>query len=211
MKLLKKVNVIEVKRAFIVSQLVRLARGKRRYLGLLSKSDFKKKLKAAKTKVFKLKEEKLDKIIANEWKKRLKAYNSSEWYLGEVSTNKIGVWKRAGGLPLSWTNGSLKATAQKVKHAFDTSPKLVKKRARHSIYNILETNVVELQKEKYLFPIIFKSGTGTKGRKGLRTSMRGDIDDGCMRAVALTIFGFKRIKAYIGYPKNIKNNLASSK
>ena len=38
------------------------------------------------------------------------------------------------------------------------------------------------------------------GRKRLKRKMKGDIDDGCMRSIALTIKGAKTIKAYIGIP-----------
>ncbi|MEK7106124.1 MAG: hypothetical protein AAB895_02085 [Patescibacteria group bacterium] len=203
MKKFKKVNVIEVKRCFVMSQLIRHQKGKKRYLGLISEKEFNKKLTIAKEKTLKLSEKKLDKIIHDEWKKRLKAYNNSDWYIGEVSPGEIGVWKRAGGLPLECTNGSLKDTAQKVKYYLNKNPKFLKKRSRHTIFNMLSTNVGKLQKEKYLFPIIFKSGTGTNGRKKLTKVLKGDIDDGCMRSIALTIAGARSIKAYIGFPKKI--------
>ena len=62
----------------------------------------------------------------------------------------------------------------------------------------------EIQKEKYLLPIIFEGGKGTRGRKRLKRQMKGDIDDGCMRSIALTISGVDRIKAYIGIDKKAK-------
>lgn len=62
-------------------------------------------------------------------------------------------------------------------------------------------NIHLLQKEKYLLPIIFKGGTGTKGRKRLKRQMKGDIDDGCMRSIALAISGKKILYVYIGFPK----------
>jgi hypothetical protein len=161
---------------------------------------FKQKLKNARKKTLKLKESQLDKIIKDEYKKRLIAYDNSKWYLAEVNIDEIGVWSKAGGLPLSWTNGSLSETAKKVKYALDHSPKLLRKRSSYSIPNMLKTNVHILQKEKYLLPIIFKGGTGTKGRKRLKRQMKGDIDDGSMRAVALAISGKKTIKAYVGFP-----------
>ena len=69
---------------------------------------------------------------------------------------------------------------------------------------MLATNVRLLQSEKYLLPIIFKSGTGTLGRRGLKRVMKGDIDDGCMRSIALAVSGKKVIRAYIGFPKKVK-------
>ena len=135
---------------------------------------------------------------------RLNIYNASDWYIGEVKPNEVGVWRKAGELPLSWTNGSLQETADKVRRALEKNPKLIKGRARHTISNMLATNVAMLQNEKYLFPIIFKSNTGTRGRHRLKRVMKGDIDDGCMRAIALTMNGAKVIRVYIGFPKGLK-------
>ena len=168
MKVLKKVKSIEVKRAFIVSDFISAKKDRRKHLNFVPENIFKQKLKRAHKKAMRLKESQLDKIIENEYKKRLVAYNNNNWYLGEVKTNEIGVWKRAGDLPLSWTNGSLVETARKVKYAIEHNPKLLKKRSRYSIPNMLKMNIHLLQKEKYLLPIIFKGGTGTKGRKRLK-------------------------------------------
>ena len=201
MRLIKKVNQLEVKRSFVVANFISNKKDRRKHLNFVPKKVFLEKLKNAKEKVLKLKEFQLDSIIKKEWGKRLNAYNESEWYLGEVKTTEVGVWRRAGGLPLSWTNGSLAETAKKVKYAIDHNPKLLIKRSRYSIPNILRTNVNFLQKNKYLLPIIFKGGTGTKARKRLRQKMKGDIDDGCMRSIALAISGRKTLKAYIGFPK----------
>lgn len=201
MKLLKKINGVEVKRTFVISNFISVKKDRRKHLGFVPENIFRKKLKNSIKKTLVLKESQLDKIIKNEWKKRLVAYNNSDWYLGEVKINEVGVWKRAGGLPLSWTNNSLSETAKKVKYALDHNPKLLKKRSRYSIPNMLKTNIHILRKEKYLLPIIFKGGTGTKGRRGLKRRMNGDIDDGCMRSIALTIAGNKKFRAYIGIPK----------
>ncbi|MFA5841138.1 MAG: hypothetical protein WC847_02620 [Candidatus Paceibacterota bacterium] len=203
MKIIKPIKGIVVKRAFVVSDFISAKNNRRKYLTLVPENIFLKKLKTAKKNALKLKESQLDRIIMNEYKKRLTAYDNSTWYLGEVKTSEVGVWKKAGGLPLSWTNGSLAETAKKVKHALANNPKLIKKRARYSIPNMLKTNIHLLQQEKYLLPIIFKGGTGTKGRKRLKKHMKGDIDDGCMRSIALAIKGKRTLKAYIGFPKNL--------
>lgn len=201
MGILQKVPSIEVKRAFVVSDFISVKKDRRKHLTVISENLFRRKLENAKKKVLRLKVSQLDRLIKNEWKKRLKAYDNSQWYIGVVSSNEIGVWKKAGGLPLSWTNGSLIQTSRKVEYALSHNPKLLKKRSRYSIPNILKTNVHLLQKEKYLLPIVFKGGTGTKGRKGLKRKTKYDIDDGCMRSIALTIYGLKKLKVYIGLPK----------
>lgn len=115
--------------------------------------------------------------------------------------SEVGVWRRAGKLPLDWTNGSLEETAKHVENALTKNSERLVSRAKHAVANILKINVNIIQKEKYLLPIIFKGGTGTKGRRRLKVKMAGDIDDGCIRSIALTINGAKKIKAYIGFPK----------
>jgi hypothetical protein len=201
MKLVKKISRKEVKRAFVIAQLIRARKGKKRYLGLLSPAEFEKKLTQAKKKALAMTEKQLDKIISDEYFKRLNAYDASDWFIAEVATREIGVWKRAGGLPLEWTNGSLKETAEKVKKGIETKSKLVNARARRTIPNILKTNTESLQSEKYLYPILFSDGTGTNGRRGLKKRMKADIDDGCMRSISLAIAGKKALRGYVGFPK----------
>ncbi|MCR4274857.1 MAG: hypothetical protein NUW02_02290 [Candidatus Campbellbacteria bacterium] len=201
MKIKKVVKGIEVKRAFVVSDFISAKKDRRKHLTHVPQSIFLEKLKNAKKKALKLKKAQLDRIIKNEYKKRLVAYDTSTWCLAEMKTSEMGVWKKAGGLPLSWASGSLAETARKVKYALNHNPKLLKKRSRYSIPNMIKTNTHLLQKEKYLLPIVFKHGTGTKGRKGLQRRLKGDIDDGCMRSIALAISGKKTIKVYFGFPK----------
>lgn len=200
MRLLKKVPTIEVKRCFVTAQLVKVYGGKKGKLGKISRTEFKRALARAKSHALRMTEKQLDTYIAHEWKGRLTAYNASDWYLATVHTREVGVWKRAAGLPLAWTNGSLKETAALVKNiALKTN--LSRTRAKRAVLSMTETNVGDLQSEKYLLPIVFKGGTGTKGRKRLRNQMKGDIDDGCMRSVTLAVNGAKNLKVYFGVPK----------
>ena len=201
MKIFKKVKTIEVKRCFVISQLIRRHTGKKRFLGLISKKEFEKKLVIAKKKGLKFSEKQLDEIINNEYAKRLKAYDNSDWYIGEFKPIEVGVWNKAGGLPTKWTSGSLSLTSKYIKDSLDKNLKKITRRAGRTISHILKTNISHLKKEKYLFPIVFKGNTGTKGRHRLKNKMKGDIDDGCMRSIALVISGVKIIKAYIGFPK----------
>lgn len=196
---MKKVSTKEVKRAFVVAQLVRQQKGKKRYLGVLSREEFKKLLTKSKKRALAMSVKQLDKIIATEYPKRLRAYDTSEWHIGSIPVKEVGVWRGAGGLPRAWTMGSLHDTATKVAHALKKNPKLLKQRAKRAIENILKTNVTDIQKEKYLLPIVFEGGTGTNGRKSMRR-MKGDIDDGCMRSVALAVHGAKIIRVYFGIP-----------
>ena len=204
MKIIKKVSVREVKRTFVISNNIRIQKNGRRYLGKISKEEFRKKFLQSKRKGLQMTNGQLDKHISPDWPRRLHSYNSSDWHIVEVKPTEIGVWKRAGDLPLSWTNGSLKDTADKVRDALEKNSKKLARRAKRAVSNMLVTNVGMLQKEKYLLPIIFKGGTGTHGRHGFKHVMRGDIDDGCMRSIALAVHGVKTIRAYIGFPKKVR-------
>lgn len=200
MKLLFPVSRIEVKRAFVASQQVRYQHH-RRYLPLLSKVEFSKKLRAAKVKVKKLSGARLDRIIGKEYPPRRDAYNSVDWYVGIVKITEIAVWKGAGGLPIAWTRRSLAATAKKVSVAMKGNSKLLNSRIKRSVPRILQTSAEMVQKDKYLFPIILPPGTIKHCRQGVE-KFKGDIDDGNMRSIALAVGGKKTIKAYIGVKKN---------
>jgi hypothetical protein len=204
MKLLKKVPVLEVKRTFVIGNDIRIHKNGRRFMGKVSVEEFRNKLQKSKRRGLKMTSKQLDKLITPEWSTRLNSYEECDWYIGEAKTSELGVWRRAGDLPLSWTNGSLKDTADKVRRAITTNSKSLNSRARRAITNMLATNVELLQSEKYLLPIIFKGGTGTRGRSRLKRVMQGDIDDGCMRSIALAVSGVKTIRAYIGFPKKIR-------
>ena len=61
-------------------------------------------------------------------------------------------------------------------------------------------------KTKTSFSSLFvttESNKDTKTPSG-RVVMRGDIDDGCMRSIALAVHGVKTIRAYIGFPKKVR-------
>ena len=178
MKLLKPVLRIEVKRCFLIS-------------------DYAKKypLKKAKRKFLPMAEQKLDRLIKARSPKRLRDYNAREWYIGTAETREVGVWRGAGGLPLSFTRGSLLQTALLIKQALQKEPPILKERARIAIPGIMKNRDVLSQKEKYLLPIIVSGGTFR--RRGMQ-KMRGDIDDGCMRSIFLALKGKKNLRAYIG-------------
>jgi hypothetical protein len=198
---MKKVNGKEVKRAFVIANLMQ-RRKKRRYLGKISKQEFDEQLKNTRGKVLEFSEKKLDETIHSVWNKRLIAYNSCKWFVGYIPIDKVGVWRRAGGLPHSWTNVSLEETSEKVSHALKNGSGLLKNRPRRAIVNMLRINMSGMQNEKYLYPIVFEDGAGTRPRKRLRKSrMKYAIDDGNMRSIALALSGKKKIKSYVGISK----------
>lgn len=176
--------MIEVKRAFVIS-------------------DFAKNMDIvdAKKKVFSFSEKKIDSIISRKYKRRLVAYNAHDWFVATVSVDECGVWKRAGGLPLSWTNGNLADTARAVKTYTLSNFRRLDRRAITAIPGIIRNRSLIEQKEPYLLPIGFTAGTGTGVRKYLRKKVKVDIDDGCMRSIAMAVTGKKSIKMYLGFSK----------
>jgi len=192
---------LEVKRTYVTSQKVRYARKKtQRFLPKLEKKDFLHKVSEAKKKVNKMREKQLDKFIGDEWKKRLKAYDEVEWYLAKASTRELGVWRKAGSLPPSWTCCSLYKTVQLVKKGLAEKSKHIKARSKRAVPRIMEFGDI-IAKEKRLYPIAFQGGTGTRGRKRCQTKVKGDLDDGCMRSIALAVSGRKTLDIYFGKPK----------
>lgn len=200
MKFIKKIKSIEVKRCFVISDFVSHQKYLKQAMQVKNKQQYLKQLAKAKKIILELPEAMLDMIIKGEWAKRFRIYKKMEWYLGIVETSEVGVWKKAGGLPLSWTHGSLEETAGFVAKAFQENSKKLTQRSKTAIPGILKNSLSVIQKEKYLFPIVLPGGA--MGRKGLK-KMKGDIDDGCMRSIALAVSGKKTIKVYIG--KKIKS------
>ena len=198
MKLLRQVKPIEVKRCFVISDYVSHQKYLKRAMQTKDKRAYLKSLKKAKRIILELPEMMLDMIIKGEWRKRFKLYSAMQWYIGVARIDEIGVWKKAGGLPLAWTRGSLEETSRLVAQALQKNPGKLAKRSKTAIPGILKNTLSIIQKEKYLFPIILKDGM--IGRKGLK-KMKGNIDDGCMRSIALAVSGKKTIKAYIGVRK----------
>lgn len=202
MKLLRKVSSKEVKRCYVIAKFAKDGRdGRSKDKIIHTREDFLKRFAFAKRKGLGLTAKQLDAILSLEWRgQRLAAYDSCDWYIGTVTPTEVGVWNRAGGLPVRWTNGSLKETALKVERGLKAG-KLKRTRAGKVIPSMLKTNIDSLQNEKYLLPIIFEGDTGTRGRKSLKRKMKGDIEDGCMRSITMTITGHKTLKAYIGISK----------
>ena len=200
MKLITKVPSVEIKRCFIVSDFISQQKYTKRQMAHITPAQYNQRVAKAKSIILELPETMLDMILKGEWKRRFVAYDKADWYIAEATTKELGVWKAAGGLPTPWTRGTLAETADFVKEALAHNPKKLKHRSFTAIPGIIKTALPIVQKEKYLLPIAFKGGTGTKGRKGLPL-MKGDLDDGCMRSVALAVSGKQKLKIYFGVPK----------
>lgn len=200
----QQVDKIEPKRCYVVSQVIRsMDRGNTRYLQDLTPEEFQRRLRKAKEEVLALSEADLDKrILLEKYPKRLKGYNAVCWYKGIVHANEVGVWKGAGGLPVEWTEGSLADTARRVSKALINSENTkVAARAKRVIPR-MQALVKTIEKEKYLYPIILPPATNGRGQWGRPYKnfdlMKGDIDDGCMRAISLAVSGRISFYAFIG-------------
>ncbi len=190
----QRVDRIEVKRSFVAAQYFRqLGRENTRYLKELTREEFLDYLQQSKEYVSHLSEDELDKFIRDEYPKRLKAYNAADWYVGIIHPDEVGVWKGAGGLPKEWTYGSLEETASKINQDEKGG---ITKRAKRAIPRIRK-NLDLIEKDPYLYPIILPGGTMGRNYKGFQP-MKGDIDDGNMRAITLTSSGKTEFTAYIG-------------
>ncbi|OGF63998.1 hypothetical protein A2661_01040 [Candidatus Giovannonibacteria bacterium RIFCSPHIGHO2_01_FULL_45_24] len=205
MELLKKVKTIEVKRCFVFSQRftsknMRKESVKKKIIKP-SKEALLNNLDKVKKQVLKLKESSLDNVIADEYKKRLWAYNQLDWYIGIVDLTEVGIWRRTGGTPESWAKGSLKETAIRFKKELRNENSRFKKvRSIKVVPQIIKSKQI-IKKEKYLMPILLPTGIIPETRKGMRKT-RFYIDDGTMRTLAFTSTGDKRVKAFIGIFRN---------
>lgn len=184
MKLLHPVSAREVKRTFVASDLGK----KHLYV-------------TAKRMVLCMSDAELDRRISVGYPKRLHAYATYRWHLAEFKTTEIGVWSRAGGLPSRWTRGSLAETGRLAARSLrlGTFKRMTKGRAARALPSMIK-DTKPFQAEAYLLPIAFKVDTGTRGRRRLKQKMKADIDDGCLRSVALAMNGATSIRAYYGEP-----------
>lgn len=198
MKLLKKVKPVEAKRSFVAADFIRHHRYGTAAMPKVSKVAYQAQVKRANAVVTKIPEALLDAIIKGTTERRIRVYQKLVWHLAEVDTKEVRVWVGAGGLPKKWTRGSLEETGRYVREALNKNPRGLGHRARTAIPEILATALPVLQREKYLLPIVIPFGSLDK--KG-RTRFQGDIDDGCMRSIALAVSGKKKIKVYFGLPK----------
>jgi hypothetical protein len=207
MKILKQVSAKEVKRAFVIADSLRFFKGPTHHMGLVTKVEFNNLLQKHKQRALSFGVDELNSQITKGRKLgrkymlfrllRLKSYSNYSWFLASFSTHELGVWKKAGGLPYSWTKASLFDTSNYVKN-YLFSNILKRPRIKYALAGIT-TMLDIIKKEKYLYPIVFLTGTGTKGRRWC-IKMKGDIDDGNMRAIALAVSGKKNITVYFGKP-----------
>ena len=205
MKLLRKVPSIEAKRCFVLSQRFTskkirnktILRGKQR----VSSDSFVADIREQKKKVLTLNEKSLDKIIKSEYILRYKIYNDLEWYIGEVSTNEVCLWRWAGGLHRSWTERkTLYQTAQLFYKEFKKNTSRLKRVRAYSVVSEIISQKDIISQERYLLPIAVPTGSYKEHRAGIRT-IPLFLDDGNMRSLAYAISGEKKIMMYVGVKK----------
>lgn len=186
-----RVERIEVKRCFIASE-----KGREKLQGKTGVA-FQTILAEIENEVLGMSESELDRMIT--WHPRLNKYNELVWYFEECSIDDLGVWDRAGGLPMAWCIGSVRETA----HYILNEPKEIARiskydRDKRAINNLPAiAKVADIILTKRLFaPIIVPGGTWRPTPPYRK--MKGDIDDGCMRTIAFAIKGYEKINAYVG-------------
>jgi hypothetical protein len=210
-QLIKKISVHEVKKTYVTATFVKeYAPKDAEYMGMVTREEYLKLLVKAKKKVASMSNLAMDQLIMKRFggkRKRLDAYMAMQWYEAKVQTKDVGIWRGAGGLPIAWTEGSLASTARLVKKALGSKDKRIRMRARRALPGIMQ-HLEVIKNEKYLRPIVFTHDTGTRGRKHLPAyKLLGDIDDGCMRSVAMAVSGDKYIQVYFGIPKAPVHNM----
>jgi len=188
-----RVQRIEVKKCFVVSE-----EGKER---LRNKEGcaFQEELDKLVKEVQGRSEKELNQSIT--WPQRLDKYDELTWYFEECSIDDVGVWYPAGGLPETWCIGSVRETAQCIcenpKEIARISKQGNDKRAINNLPAIVKVANTILT-SRYLTPIVVPGGTWRPTPPCTR--MKGDIDDGSMRAIAFAIKGYEKFKAYVGKP-----------
>ncbi len=209
MKLIRKAKRIDVKRTFVLTRFLRKhGVARKNHTKIPELESYLNAHKKAINEVKKLKENEIDKLILEKFRhinvkkfiktreKRLNSYDTAKWFVAIADSKELGVWKKAGGLPLIWTKGSVAETAKLVADGIKNNDKKIQKRSRIAIPAIIALKKA-IQKDAYSFPIVFESGQGTNGRKGLPKT-KFDLDDGNMRAIAYAASGDKKIKVYVG-------------
>jgi hypothetical protein len=180
-----KVERIEVKRCFVVGEEAKVA------LKGMDAAAFQKGLAQIEQRVASMTEEQLNGMV--HWAPRLAKYNELVWHFEECSIDDVGVWPAAGELPLDWCLGSVRETERSIRQGLSRIARC-KGRALDNIPSIVRVLDI-IRSSRYLAPIIVPGGTW---RKYPCHQMKGDIDDGCMRAVAFAIKGYEKFNAYVG-------------
>jgi hypothetical protein len=181
-----KVGRTEVKICFVASNKAKKLRGKKKSAFLAGLAEVEEEVKS-------MSENDLDMIISADWSPRLKKYNELVWYFEQCSIDDLGVWYGAGELPYDWCIGSVRDTARCIKQAIQEG-KRFQGRAFKNIPGIV--NVVDIiLNSRLLAPIVVPGGTW---RQPPCVKMKGDIDDGSIRAISFALIGHDKFKAYVG-------------
>jgi hypothetical protein len=186
-----KVERIEVKKCFVANEKMK------KRLQDKSEIAFQTILAEIEKEVLVMSESELDGMIA--WLPRLSKYNELVWYFEECSINDLGVWYPAGGLPEIWCIGSVRETA----HCILNGPKEIAriskygrdKRAVNNLPAIMKVATIILASRLFA-PIVVPGGTWRPSPPCRQ--MKGDIDDGCLRAIAFALKGYEKFNAYVG-------------
>ena len=183
----------EVKRCFVVSN---RAKG----LAGFDRQHFLSCFQEIEQKVSHLNDVELDLEI--DWQPRCNMLNSKslQWTFGKCSIDEIGVWvnrEGSGGLPREWCVGSVRDTAQAIK-------KNLKRKFSGRVFYAIQgiINIAEIIVGQRMLSIIaVASGLCYVRRHPPCKNVKYDIDDGCMRAIALALSDQEYINAFVGTMK----------
>lgn len=101
----EKVEPIEVKRCFVVSEMGKSLANK-------SKEDYIRGKDEIIQKVLSMTQENLNKGISSKDPERLDLYDKLTWHYERVPIDDTGVWDKAKGLPHEWCVGSVRDTSR---------------------------------------------------------------------------------------------------
>jgi hypothetical protein len=186
------VERVEVKRSFVASERAKTQ------LQNMTGTAFETGFMKIKDEICKLLESDLNKLITRNWPTRLNDYNRLAWYFEDCSIDDLGVWYGAGGLPEEWCIGSVRETARCLlegrKELAHLKFSALDKRALNNLPSIMNVADV-IAKIPLLAPIALPAGT-RRPTPPCRL-MKGDIDDGSMRAIAFALKKIETFKAYV--------------
>lgn len=207
---LKRVSRKEVKTLFVAAHLFREKfRGREREV--ISRSELEDHYHNTLAYLNGLNEEGVSYLLKKENRKRLKLYDSLNWFKGEAEFENMGPWPRMYGLNIRYTLGNVPETAEKVIGLLNGTYRIPfsEKAGRKFPGQIRET---EFNHDH--FPLILVPGGTIREneynkwarreeevsgkRKLLCKIFEHDVDDGNGRAVSWCINGIKKAPVYIG-------------
>jgi len=129
---------------------------------------------------------------------RVALYRACDWRLGRLALHELRPWPGMDELPLSWCEGSIDETAALVR-AHGLPPAQSRLKRLLALRGQVETQ--ELVAWLCYLPLPVLPDELLHARPSLEGSPWG-LDDGCARAVALSLLGVEFVDVLMGCPKS---------